>query len=452
MIYSTAPSNRRHNGLLWVVLFAVAGSFFLSPDAQGQDLPPQRQIRTYIPPEQIVNFLPTTPLNQFLESVNPIFLQALGKRVIDPENRANPIGISVIGMYFFDAFEVVLEIQGLSYRETEQYFIIEEAPPEQSMFIDETGAAPAAVTEELATLSSREIQIEAVLFEANLTKIREVGIDWGTIFGTQVQIRVEAEGTTRPRFFAKTSDLFEPLDEYLLSPDLVDLAFINRMFRLLETEGIGETIANPSIAVQSGQEGRIQIGSDIPLQTRDFAGNTLTQFAQTGIIIEVTPTLISEPLSDTTGAPVIDFIHLDVRVERSNGRPFGPSIAIDRSQAETHALLLDGEMTVMGGLFQTDVQVERVGVPILKDLPPWFFGLRYLFGFEKSTKTQRELIMVLQAHLRDPIPIRAERALPRDVQNDYRRQVHETIRRFNERVEEDFPFKPEENRSQNPNQ
>lgn len=446
MTHSSAPYSRRLARLSGLVFLFLVCSFLRSGDLVAQDLPPQRQVRTYIPPEQIVNFLPTTPLNTFVQGVNPIFMQALGKRIIDPENRETPIGISVIGMYFFDAFEVVLEIQGLSYRETDQYFIIEEAPStEDLMYLDDAQAEPASRTEEeLATLGTREIQIEAIIFELNHTRARDLGVDWGTFFGLETQLQTSSPTGIRPKFFLRTDNFFDDISEWIIAPDVIDLAVVNRFFRFIENEGAGKTLAQPSIAVQSGQEGRIQIGSDVPVTTRDFAGNTLVQFAQTGIIVEVTPSLISEALSDTTGSPVIDFMHLDVRVERSNGRPFGGSIAIDRSQASTQILLLDGESTVLGGLYTTEESSTRIGIPILKDLPPWFLGLRYLFGSERKRTDKRELLIVLQAHLRDPIPIRSERARPRDLQNDYRRQVLETIRRFNEREVEEFPFKPEE--------
>lgn len=94
----------------------------------SQDRPPQRVMRTYVPPDQLVSFLPTTPLNQFFELLNPIFQRVTGKQIVDPEERTDPIGVSISGMHFFDAFELVLQTKGLTYRETDKFFIIEKAP------------------------------------------------------------------------------------------------------------------------------------------------------------------------------------------------------------------------------------------------------------------------------------------------------------------------------------
>ena len=414
---------------LAIVAFASAGS------AYAQE-PPQRQIRAFIPPDQIVSFLPTTPFPTFLDNLNPIFVQVTGKRVIDPENRNFQIQVSVVGMQFFDAFELVLDAHRLTYRETDRYFLIENAP-EESMMVGEEGAArgPARGELEGATARSREIEIEAVLFEINHSKNLQTGIDWSVFVGEQSQ----QSGGSQQDFFIETDDFFDKFDSWLIAPDQINVRQINSFFRLTEQAGLGTTVASPKISVRSGEQGRIQIGSDIPIQVRDFAGNTITQFVQTGIIIQVTPTLVSSPLADTAGSPVLDFIHLDVRVERSQSRPSFGGIAIDRSTAETDVLLLDNEMTVIGGLYQTDETIDRAGIPVLKDLPWWVFGLRYIFGKQATITTRRELLMVLRARLIDGLPQRAEQPFAGDHHKRSREQVLDILRRFDPRMPAEWP-------------
>ena len=53
----------------------------------------------------------------------------------------------------------------------------------------------------------------------------------------------------------------------------------------------------------------------------------------------------------------------------------------------------------MGGLYTTTESSERGGVPLLKDLPWWVFGLKYLFGYDKVTSSTQELIILLKAEL-----------------------------------------------------
>jgi type IV pilus assembly protein PilQ len=204
---------------------------------------------------------------------------------------------------------------------------------------------------------------------------------------------------------------------------------------------VGRTIANPQVTVQSGEQGQIQIGQDVPIQTTDFAGNTVTEFVQTGIIIDVTPTLLSQPVADTSGAPILDFIHMDVRVEDSNSQPSAAGTIINRNQANTQVLLLDGEATAIGGLISTQKTTSRSGVPILKDLPGWFFGLRYIFGTEQTNVTKQELLIVLRAEVVDPLKARAQKKLDKELLDQRRQQAQEALRKLGEEYpgEAEFP-------------
>lgn len=439
-----------------IVILATAfglASTLLSPhDAQAQDRPSQRQLRTYVPPDQLVSFLPSTPFNVFVDFMNPIFQRVTGKQIVDPTSGEFPIGISIGGMHFLDAFELVLDYHELTYRETDRYFVVEDAPAQQDVLgaaeARAGGGAVAAESGELpATLATREIQINAVLFELNVTRARDVGIDWNVFFGEGggggqggagggVGGGGGGGGTGgaggrggQARFRLRTDQFFEDFSDYLDAPDEIDISQLTQFFRLLENEGLGETIANPQITVQSGEQGRIQIGSDIPVQIRDFSGNTVTQFYSTGIIVEVTPTMLTQAIADTSGAPDVNFIHLDVSVEKSAGRPSLQGIVIDRNNATTQVLLLDGEQTIIGGLYSNDESVSRRGIPLLKDLPWWFFGLRYVFGYTQTTTTQRELLIVLQADVLDALPERADFPAEHDELEQRRRKIREVLER-----------------------
>lgn len=417
------------------------------PLTQAQDLPAQRQIRTYIPPDQLVSFLPSTPFDRFIEFLDPVFERVSGKRVIDPETRTEPIGVSIAGMHFMDALELVLGYHGLAYRETDRFFLIEEAPDvplvagtqEARAAQQRAGAAPGAdIAERVASLGTREIQINAVLFDLNVSKARELGIDWNVFFGGanggQGGSGGGAGGSEGTTFHVKTDRFFDSLEDVISAPDQIEMSQLTQFFRLLESEGLGETVANPQINVLSGEQGRIQIGSDVPVQVRDFAGNTITQFFSTGIIVDVTPTLVSEALADTAGAPVLDFVHLDVLVEKSSSRPSAAGPVIDRNTANTRVAVLNGEQTVIGGLYSTEESLSRRGIPLLKDLPGWFFGLRYVFGYTQKTRAQKELLIVLQARVVDDLPTRAERPFDVNLLDRRRRDVEENLRRFSEPV------------------
>ncbi|NNE45472.1 MAG: type II and III secretion system protein [Rhodothermales bacterium] len=430
--------------LTMLSMVVVALSAGLPQLAGAQDRPPQRQIRAYIPPDQLVSFLPSTPFDRFLEFVDPIFQRVTGKQVVDPEGRSNPIGVSIASMHFLDAFELVLQFNGLIYRETDRFFIVEQAP------VGEVGAVGAGTPAlqgrgELlpANKNTREIQINAVLFELNHSKVRDTGLNWSVFVGSRGGSGQGGSGGSsgggqqsgsRVEFFLKTEDIFDGVDDIIRAPEEIAFSDLKQFLQFAETEGVGETIAQPQVTVQSGEKGTIQIGSDVPVQVRDFAGNTVTQFFSTGIIIDVTPTLIKEAVADTAGSPMLEFVHLDVKVEKSGSRPSLAGLIIDRNTANTQVLLLDGEQTVIGGLYSTEETRSRAGVPFLKDLPPWFFGLRYLFGKTQRSTNQKELLIVLQAELVDPLDTRSRRRGQVDLLEQTRRKKEEMLQRFNRNV------------------
>jgi type IV pilus assembly protein PilQ len=394
--------------------------------------PPERQVRGFVPPHMIVSFPPDTPFNDFIRYVSPLSQEATGRSIVDPTGRTAPIGFYVTGMYYLDALNLVLEQAGLTSRISDRYLIIE--PGMAPTAVAGAAAAGAAVDLERATAADREIRIDAIIFELNLDRVSEIGTAWGAIFSQQGGAGggggggggtgggAGGDAAQRLQLFLRTESFFDAISEVIEGPSRIDLSELNRLFRLLESNGVGRTISNPSIVVRSGQEGRIQSGSDIPISLRDFAGNTVTQFIPTGVIISATPHLIRDASDTPDGAGVpLDFIHLIVNVERSAGRLAAAGLTIDKNQATTEVLLLDGEQTVIGGLYTTEESISRSGIPILKDLP--LLGL--LFGVKRRTTIQRELLIVLQARLVDPLRMRASRPLPtnlRDRETDLYRQ------------------------------
>ncbi|HTX18831.1 MAG TPA: hypothetical protein VMG34_09230, partial [Bacteroidota bacterium] len=127
------------------------------------------------------------------------------------------------------------------------------------------------------------------------------------------------------------------------------------------------------------------------------------------------------------------FISLDTHVE--NSKQNGSNI--DKSAIDTYLLLNDGEETVLGGLYTTTQSSTRQGVPILRDLPWWFFGLRYIFGSEVTADTKTELVVLLKAEV---IPSIEERVAQKVKQNE--NLIEKTRKEFDEDLARRRP-KPE---------
>ncbi len=186
------------------------------------------------------------------------------------------------------------------------------------------------------------------------------------------------------------------------------------VFKFFETNGIGEIISNPSIVVRDRNEGRIQIGSDFSVRTKDFAGNTTEKFFPTGTIIIVTPYIHKE------GG--LDYALLNISVERSSFSTSETTTEIKKTTAATQVLMLNGEETAIGGLFLNEEAIVRNGIPFLKDLPWWVFGIRYLTGYDQTIVRKKELVILLKTEL---IPTLQERFENPQWENVLKREMDE---------------------------
>jgi general secretion pathway protein D len=400
---------------IFLVLAFIAGSIPTGASS-GQVGDERRVLREYTPPEAIVSMESTLGFDRALQGLNEISKQFTGKSIVDPQSRTNPIGVHIEAMYWRDALERILETNKLWYEEREDVFLLVQHP--------EVSKEPEVPFDpERPTLRTREVNISAVFFEVNHQKVRETGIKWN-FFRSDRKFGEVSTGLATDRDPAL--GIVDRSDRALsigVEPTW-SFANLSALVQLFEQTDIGEVIASPEVTVRSGQEGRIQIGEDISIKQRDFAGNIIDRFISTGTIVTVTPEVIMD-----NGIP---FISLSVVAERSSGTPGTISTIIAKAEAETKVLLLNGEETVIGGLYLTDDKVLREGIPLLKDLPPWFFGLRYLFGYNKIEKQKQELIILLRAQL---VPTIEER-LAAERERNYILQRREQYRDDNERLRE----------------
>jgi type IV pilus assembly protein PilQ len=215
-----------------------------------------------------------------------------------------------------------------------------------------------------------------------LANLEEAGINWSFMKSNKdMSTTMTFGGAGRV-----TDDIFKAE----LTPKL-SFANITAVAKVFSSYNLGEVLSGPQLIVRSGEKGRIQVGQDFSIKERDFSGNLLDKFYSTGTIIDVTPQVVAD------GGQT--FIRLKVDVERSSLVPSAASTVINKTKANTDVLLLDGEETIIGGLYNNETQEVRLGIPFLKDLPWYVFGLRYLFGYNKEEVRKKELIILLKAEL-----------------------------------------------------
>ena len=93
---------------------------------------------------------------------------------------------------------------------------------------------------------------------------------------------------------------------------------------------------------------------------------------------------------------------------------------IRKTSASTQIVMLDGEETILGGLFTNEQTTARTGIPFLKDLPWWVFGIRYLTGYDNVVNTKKELVILIKAEL---IPTLKERLAGPKPENPFKEDI-----------------------------
>ena len=347
--------------------------FFVVHPGYAQDRLPTWE---YTNPDELIAISADVPFQDALAILEEISIEVRDKIFINQTSFRGPIGINIPQMHWMDALNYITAQNNLFFREYDRYIEILDTPVT-------TGAlASSGVDDDIEKINfqTREIEISATFFQGSRQVIRELGIDWTTLQNDKVRISSAGASYVSQEFFEVNLNL----------TDILSSGWdITALFNAFETTDNGEIIASPSIKVIDGEEGFIQVGQDFSIKQRDFAGNVTDVFFETGTILRVNPRVLVHE-----GNP---YVYMSVAAERSTAQPDPVSTIVNKQEANTEILLLSGESTVIAGLYETDVQKTRRGIPILKDLPGWFLGLRYLFGYESTSSSVQELVILIKA-------------------------------------------------------
>jgi pilus assembly protein CpaC len=174
----------------------------------------------------------------------------------------------------------------------------------------------------------------------------------------------------------------------------------------LESSGLAKMLAEPTLVALSGQEAKFLVGGEFPIPMSTGLGQVAVQWKKFGIILNFTPTVISD------GA-----LHLKLQTEVSDVDPTrsvtigGFSIpGLTSRQSETTVRLADGQSFAIAGLLSDRVRSQVQRIPFLGDLPI----LGVLFRSVSYQRDESELLVVVTAHLARPVSPHEAPRLPTD--------------------------------------
>lgn len=391
-----------------LIIICLFITLFTEIDAQV-DL--KQKLQGYVNPNELVTLSENISFDQAIQVLSTVSEKITGKRIVSTAAVSVPIGVELDKIQYKKALFIIAQYHNLMVEETESVIVVKKKD-----------AGKEQLTADIyASVDDREVKITALMFEANVSEMQERGINWqfllsrsGLSIGgdfTSVQEQQQSATTTTqvqqkpPAFDLSSASTFE-MGKFKGNA--------TALFRFFETENLGEIFARPTVTVRNNIQGRAQVGSDFSIKERDFAGNLIDKFYSTGTIIEVTPHIYNED--------GIDYILLRLKVERSSAIPDVISTEIRKTEANTSVMLLDGEETAIGGLIVYEETTVRRGIPFLKDLPWWVFGIRYLAGYDSKEVAKKEIIMLIKAEI---LPSLKERVSKQRESEVLKKQINE---------------------------
>jgi pilus assembly protein CpaC len=263
---------------------------------------------------------------------------------------------------------------------------------------------------------NQQVQLEVKFAEVSRTAMRQMGINLfhrdlagqfvagvaspSTAPGSFLQVPGTGSASVPDIFPAATGGGFS-----LFFSGLSSFPF-SAILSLLEANGLSKTLAEPTLVAMSGQDAKFLAGGEFPIPVSTGLGAVGVQWKKFGIILNFTPTVVSE-----------GFLHLHLQTEVSDidaSRTItvgGFSVpGLISRQSETTVRLSDGQSFAIAGLLSDQVRSQINKIPLLGDIPI----LGALFRSVSYQRSESELIVVITARLTKPVAPHEMPPLPTD--------------------------------------
>jgi len=236
----------------------------------------------------------------------------------------------------------------------------------------------------------KEVMINVVVAEVELTEGNQFGIDWYSLFNKGTKGFIGSEFKI-PGNAGVTNGLPTRSDNGLVVSYIT--GSITGVLNALNTEGRVELLSRPSLLVKNNQEATINVGSDEPTITRinqtqtgvstGVTTSNEVQYRKTGIILKVKPQINDDGIVNMIVKQEVSALGAERTAEKL------PSFK--QRVIDTSLVVRDGTAVIMGGLIQTSNNNSNEGIPLLKDVPV----LGKLFQSQNSTRTRTELVVII---------------------------------------------------------
>ena len=275
----------------------------------------------------------------------------------------------------------------------------------------------------------KQVLIEATIVEVQLNQNFQKGIDWNYLQSDNPQLAI-AQGAGQQAIDAVTGALMPIAGPAIVAGQLFTAAFREGGFtgtlRLLETFGTIKVVSSPKLSVLNNQTALLKVVDNLVYftvranvsQSQFNVVNTFTSTPNTvsvGFVMSVTPQIGKDDSVLLNLRPTISRTigpgKQDPNPQLVNVPSFIPEI--QTREMESLIRVNNGEIAVMGGLMQDDVDNRNATVPGAASLPL----IGYLFQQRNETARKTELVVFVRPvvikeaslsgdykHLRESLP------------------------------------------------
>jgi general secretion pathway protein D len=294
----------------------------------------------------------------------------------------------------------ILELQKISQVNAQSAIIIRDTPDKVALAEKIIGDLDKARS---------EVIVEVAIMQVRRDKLHDIGIKpptsatvtlnpTTTTGGTTTTATTTGTTATTTGTTTGTSSLTLNTFNNLSASDFavaIDKASLN----LLYTDANTKLIQNPQIRASENQKASLKIGDRVPIATGSFGSgfggaglaganglvNTQFQYIDVGVNIDITPRVfnnreiglkLSLDVSSVTGSSTIGGVTQPI---------------ISQRKIEHDIRLKEGEVNLLGGIFENQDTKSVEGLPGLAQLP----FLKYLFSDQRTQRVENEIVFVL---------------------------------------------------------
>jgi general secretion pathway protein D len=236
-----------------------------------------------------------------------------------------------------------------------------------------------------------QVLLEVQVAEVTLDEATQYGINWSFLTQNDAGTR---ESTARLGAQAYADSAISGVQDLVLRTVRLGEVDVRALIRALASDADVRLLSTPHVVALNNEEARILVGSQVPFTQSTRAGldvvvDQTVQYRDVGVQLTMIPTINED------GYVTFRMLQEVSALTAQNVEAALGASVISTREAETSAVVRNGQTVVIGGLIDEADEVVESGVPILKDIPI----LGYLFKNRQTRRLRTELAIFVTPYV-----------------------------------------------------